>query len=67
MTVTTVDFADCDTMPEALSVALIVDVPPIGAFAGSVTMPVALTVATLLLEEAKTSLEAARAFVVPSL
>jgi hypothetical protein len=67
MTVTTVEFADADTMPEALSVAPMVDMPPIGAAAATVTMPVALTVATLLLEEEKTSLDAVRAFVVPSL
>jgi hypothetical protein len=65
--VTWVDFAAPVDSPEAESVAVIVAVAPTGAPQIATTTPAALTVATAVLEELKTSREADRVWVEPSL
>jgi hypothetical protein len=66
-TVTTVEFDDDVTNPEALSVAVIVAVLPAAALAATERSPSTLTVATAEFEDAKVSPEAESTADEPSL
>jgi len=67
VTVITVEAAAAVVIPDAVSVAVIVTVAPLLAPAATVTRPSALTVATVVLDEEKVSLEALKVWVVPLL
>jgi hypothetical protein len=65
--VTTVELFVEVARPEAVSVAVMLDMEPLTALLAPVTNPVALTVATAVLDDSKTSAAAESVWVDPSL
>jgi hypothetical protein len=65
--VTTVELFVEVAIPEALSVAVMLDVEPLTELLAPVTNPLALTVATAMLDDSNTSAGAESAWLDPSL